>query len=340
MADGDGRGAAGGGRDRHLGEAAGAREDRRRRCGSRSLPPADSTFTTYVGLSPDGQHLAFTATGGDEIVRLWVRDLKNLDARVLPGTEGAQSIIWSPDSRYIAFGFSNQLKRIDIAGGPPQLVCEADSPVGSGAWSSGRHHHLRQPRWGWRHQTRVRLRWPANAPHVTREWDIELPISPDAGVASSTTGAVRSEGIFAGSMDEAPERQPTTPLLPSAYAAAYVRAASSNDGYLFFVRDQTLMVQPFDEQTLRLSGDAVPIDRVATVNAYSAFSVSTNGRLAYRSGARSTSRQLTWFDRDGKSLGTVGDPAGHEQLALSPDGRRAAYRDDIGGVAGNCGWPT
>lgn len=298
------------------------------------LPPTDSTFSTYVGLSPDGQHLAFTATGADEIVRLWVRDLKNLDARVLPGTEGAQSIIWSPDSRSIAFGFSNQLKRIGIAGGPPQLVGEADSPVGSGAWSADDIIIF-----GSRGGAGGIKRVPASGGVPT------LVTSPEGGTSSfpSLLPGHRfiyyrrgpTEGIFVGSMDATPDRQPTTPLLASAYAAAYVRAANSSDGYLFFVRDQTLMVQPFDEQTLRLSGDALPIDRVATVNAYAAFSVSADGRLAYRSGARSTSRQLTWFDREGKRLGTVGDPAGHEQLALSPDGRRAAYRDDVGGVAGD-----
>jgi Tol biopolymer transport system component len=298
------------------------------------LPPTDSTFTVYVGLSPDGQHLAFTATGADEVVRLWVRDLKNLDARVLPGTEGAQSIIWSPDSRYIAFGFSNQLKRIGIAGGPPQLVGEADSPVGSGAWSPD-DIIIFGSRGGAGGIKRVPASGGVPTPLTSREGGTSSFPSLLPGRRFIYYRRGPTEGIFVGSIDETPERQPTTPLLVSVYAAAYARAPSSNDGYLFFVRDRTLMVQPFDEQTLRLHGDAVPIDRVATVNAYSAFSVSANGRLAYRSGARSASRQLTWFAREGKRLGTVGDPAGHEQLALSPDSRRAAYRDEVGGVAGD-----
>ena len=302
------------------------------------LPPPDSTFSTYVGLSPDGQHLAFTATGGDEIGRVWVRDLKSLEARVLTGTEGAQSIIWSPDSRHIAFGFSNQLKRIDIAGGPPQLVCEADSPVGSGAWSAD-GIIIFGSRGGAGGIKRVAATGGVPTPLTARDAGTSSFPSLLSGRRFIYYWRGPIEGIFVGSMDEPPERQPTTPLLPSAYAAAYVRGASSSDGYLFFVRDQTLMVQRFDELALRLSGDAVPIDRIATVNAYSAFSVSTNGRLAYRSDARSTSRQLTWFDRDGKRLGTIGEPAAHEQLALSPDGRRAAHRDDIGSVAGNL-WLT
>ena len=302
------------------------------------LPPMDSTFDTYVGLSPDGDHLAFTAKGADEIVRLWVRDLNSLKARVLPGTEGAQSIIWSPDSRHIAFGFSNQLRRIDITGGPPQLVCEADRPVGSGVWSPD-DIIIFGSRGG-----AGGIKW------VSASGGVPTPLTSAERGTSSFPSLLSGrrfiyyqrnpiEGIFVGSVDEAPERQPTTPLLRTAYSAAYARGASSREGYLFFVRDQTLMVQPFDEQTLRLGGDAVPIDRIATTNAYSAFSVSANGRLAYRSGARSTSRQLTWFDREGRRLGAVGERAAHEQLALSPDGKRAVFRDDIGSVAGDL-WLT
>jgi dipeptidyl aminopeptidase/acylaminoacyl peptidase len=292
-----------------------------------------------VGLSPDGQYLAFTATGADDIVHLWVRALKSLDARVLPGTEGAQSIIWSPDSRYIAFGFANQLKKVDIAGGPPQVVCEVDSPVGSGAWSP-EGVIIFGSRGGAGGINRVSADGGVAAPLTRRESGrtSSFPsLLPGRRFLYYWRGPV--EGIYVGSIDETPERQPTTAVLPSAHAAAYVRGSGSNAGYLFFVRDQTLMVQPFDEQTTRLSGDAVAIDRVATVNAYAAFSASTNGRLAYRAAQRSTSRQLTWFDRDGKRLGTVGDPGGHEQIALSPDGKRVAYRDDVGGVAGDL-WLT
>ena len=118
-------------------------------------------------------------------------------------------------------------------------------------------------------------------------------------------------------------------------ASRTVRGPAGSAGFLFFVREQTLMVQPFDDQTLSLSGNPTPIDRVTTVNNYPAFSVSRNGRLAYRSGRQSTSQQLTWFDRTGKPLGTVGDPGAHEQLALSPDAAHAAYRDGLGSVTGD-----
>jgi eukaryotic-like serine/threonine-protein kinase len=128
-------------------------------------------------------------------------------------------------------------------------------------------------------------------------------------------------------------------VLVTDVAARYVPASNSDTGYVFFVRDQTLMVQRFDERTLTPAGDPVAFDRVATVNNYPAFSASTNGRLAYRPAAPSASGQLTWFSREGKLLGTIGEPAGHEHLALSPDDSRAISRDAVGGVPGDL-WVT
>ena len=185
------------------------------------MPPPGSVFETYVGLSPDGRRLAFTATGADGTVRLWIRDLTSLDARVLPGTEGAQSLIWSPDSRHIAFGFSSQLKKIDVAGGPPQVLCEAGSPVGSGAWSSDGTIVFGS-------------RGTGGIKRVSASGGAAIPVTlGDAGVSSFPSflpGERRFlyfrrspvQGIFVGSLDEKPENQSTTPLLVSEHGAAYV----------------------------------------------------------------------------------------------------------------------
>src|ERR1700689_4148387 len=34
--------------------------------------------------------------------------------------------------------------------------------------------------------------------------------------------------------------------------------------------------------------------------------------------------RLTWFDREGKAVGTIGDPGVYRTLAISPDGKRVA----------------
>ena len=64
-----------------------------------------------------------------------------------------------------------------------------------------------------------------------------------------------------------------------------------------------------------------------------AFSVSAAGLVTYRSASGGIRRQLTWFDRSGKVVGTVGAPDENNLLdpALSPDGRRVAVDRTVQG---------
>ncbi len=54
------------------------------------------------------------------------------------------------------------------------------------------------------------------------------------------------------------------------------------------------------------------------------FSASRNGVLAFISGAQAQNVQMTWFDRSGKAVGTVGPPVDMSWPALSPDGKTVA----------------
>jgi len=92
-----------------------------------------SRFVFFVRVSPDGSKLAFTTVG--EKSGIWVRDLESLEARLLPDTAGAFAPFWSPDNKSLAFGVGNKLMRVDISGGPPQVLCESKFPVSSGFWT-------------------------------------------------------------------------------------------------------------------------------------------------------------------------------------------------------------
>jgi dipeptidyl aminopeptidase/acylaminoacyl peptidase len=104
-------------------------------------------------------------------------------------------------------------------------------------------------------------------------------------------------------------------------------------GHLLFLREDTLMAQPFDVTRLELRGDAVALaEQVGFVlaggihNGFSgSFTVSETGSLVYWSGA--AGRQLVWRDRSGKTLGTLGAPdATLAAPRLSADGRVAVFR--------------
>jgi WD40 repeat protein len=63
-------------------------------------PPDGASLAIDLALSPDGRHLAFTASPKGASPVLWVRALDSLEARVLRGTEYARFPVWSPDGRF------------------------------------------------------------------------------------------------------------------------------------------------------------------------------------------------------------------------------------------------
>ena len=107
-------------------------------------------------------------------------------------------------------------------------------------------------------------------------------------------------------------------LLTSPTAAEYA------SGHLLFIRDLTLMAQPFDAHGLELDGAAFPVAEdvrlVAAGTALSVFSASQTGVLAYEPGGALAGQSLVWRDREGKELGVLGDEAGYWDVRLSPLG--------------------
>ena len=96
-------------------------------------------------------------------------------------------------------------------------------------------------------------------------------------------------------------------------------------GYLLFVRDKTLVAQPFDLKTRKTKGEPIPIaEHIATDSVGLArFSVSRDGTLVYRTGE--SGNRLLWVDRSGKDLETLGDPAEYHNPTFSPTRDRVAF---------------
>ena len=98
--------------------------------------PERPAVTALLQISPDGRNMVFGGVAADGHERLWLRSLDSLDPRVLPGTEGPQNPFWSADSRFVVFGAEGKLKKVPIAGGPPQVICDLpDSNSRGGSWN-------------------------------------------------------------------------------------------------------------------------------------------------------------------------------------------------------------
>ena len=126
-------------------------------------------------------------------------------------------------------------------------------------------------------------------------------------------------GIWMGSLGAGPEIKKI--------ATVESNFSYSPSGHLLFIRDSVLVAQEFDQQKGEMRGPYLPVaDRVHYVPASKRafFSVSNNGKtLVYLTGAvRPT--QLSWIDRSGKRIASVGAPGDYYQVRLSPNGKLAA----------------
>jgi Tol biopolymer transport system component len=281
-------------------------------------------------VSPDGRWIAFTAAGADGVRRLWVRAVDSLEMHPLRGTEGADPSppFWSPDSRFIGFGATRRLKRIDISGGPPMPICDATGTV-SGSWNKNDEIIFAVA-------TIMRVPASGGVPLAVTALDQSrnesrhvLPVFlPDGQhfLYTRISNTAENSGIAIGSINSAPAQQSSKLLVQTAFGAAYAPSRDPHRGHLLFLRDQVLMKQTLDLDKLELTGEpSVLVEPIGTYFNAGLFSVSMNGVLVYRTGiSGTTDTQLTWFDSQGKPLGTVAEPAPFGQLSLSPDGSRAA----------------
>jgi eukaryotic-like serine/threonine-protein kinase len=286
--------------------------------------PEGVQFSQFVSLSPDGHKLVFNATGAQS--GLWIHDLDTLEWRKLAGTENGVSPFWSPDSRFLAFGVANQLKKIEIAGGPPQILCDSPATVGSGAWNNEGAIVFGGFGAGPLRRVSAAGGVPVDVTTVdsTRgETFHSLPnFLPDGKhFLYLRFGTPEVAGIYAGSLDAKPFEQSKQRILANQFAARFA------DGNLFFMREGTLMAQPFDSGKLQLRGEPVPVaEHVATTGAIGIFSVSATGVLAYRAGADEAG-SLNWLSREGTLMDKFGQPGNYYQPALLPDATRVAFRD-------------
>jgi len=298
--------------------------------------PEKSAFNNALLLSPDGRKLAFV-TSGEGGNRLWVRSLDTLQARVVAPWGQNPGPFWSPDSRFIVYQENGKLKKVDVSGGPPISLCDAPLAFGGGAWSPA-GVIVFGDRAGRLMQVPAAGGVPApltNLDTARQETAHGFPSFLPEGrhfVYLRQSSEAEKTGIYIGSIDAKPEQQDTRLLLATSQAAVYTpapdpREATKGLGFLLFLRDGTLMAQPFDARKLALAGEPVPIaEQVGSVPyGYGHFTASDTGALAYRVGGGSAPiSQLTWLDRQGKVVGTAGQPGPYNSLAIAPDGARIA----------------
>jgi eukaryotic-like serine/threonine-protein kinase len=296
-------------------------------------PPDDRQISSVPLPSPDGTHLAFVAAGPNGRSALWLRSLGETAARELAGTEGAETPFWSPDGRFIGFAAGERLKKIDVAAASVQTICTCVTGDLSGATWNAEGVIVFAP------HNRVALHSIAarggSAEAITKldvaknENSHRSPeFLPDGRhvLFTARSDVTGNTGIYF--LDLASGERHW--VLEAQSQAKYVPS-----GHLLFVRERTLLAQPFDVASGRLSGEphaiANDVNHIPS-SARGSFAVSANGEvLTYQSVAQQA-HQLTAFDRSGNRLAAYGPEDAWADVRLSHDGKRAALvkSDDSG----------
>lgn len=275
-----------------------------------------------VALSPNGEQCIVYGTDADGVSVLWLYDLRSGASRQI--AKNAFSVGFSPDGRSIAYFSEGKLKTTPIAGGPDRIVCDA-RPEGTPTWAGETILYVQystsppgiygvSAAGGTPHLVAA----PRLDPPALPWWPQFLPDGKHFLYLTIEQSRVNAPGhqLFIGSLDSGPAQK--VPL------AIDSRAIFANN-HLLFVRDGTLLAQPFDPKTGRVSGEAKPI--VSGVHYFAntglaAFAASANGVLAWRI-AKPKSR-LSWLDRTGMEFRPIAHDFLHPSGRISPDGKRYA----------------
>ena len=297
------------------------------------INPPDKTHFNLSGdnsgtpaISPDGRYVVFGAIGVNGS-QLYLRALDDVTSRPLPGTEGGFFPFWSPDSRSIAFFTADKLKRIDVSGGSAVSICDGTLGRG-GSWNrdgtiiAAPYYNggiFRVPASGGVPTPITKVDYATYSSH---RWPFVLPdgkhflyiaVNHDAPTGPNTA-------VFYASIDGRENRLLFHSLSNAVYAA----------GHLLFMRENSLMVQPFDPGAGKFTGEPKTLHEGVQYDPSvwrTNLSVSDNGMMVFASGGFSATQNLAWYDRSGKQLGTLGEPGAFQELELSPDEKKIAVTD-------------
>ena len=286
------------------------------------LPPDRSSFVTGLtasgppAISPDGTQLAFTAQDEKGAIQLYVRGLNSLTAQSLDGTQNALYPFWSADSRSVGFFADGKLKRIEATGGPAQVLADAAGTAAPGGTWSADGTIVFAPKTGELMSVPARGGTATavsklGADETAHRWPVFLP----DGKHYLFFAAGSKMAVAVGELGSTEHKV----LFENASHAIYA------NGYLLFVREDTLMAQPFSLSNLSTTGDPVPLAEHVNVNTTfrGVIAASNNGVLVYQGAQDSAGWTLAWVDRDGKHS-DFADLGRYFGPSISPDGKQVA----------------
>ena len=301
--------------------------------------PLRTGFDTEVAISPDGTRVVYASgVGPPQNRRLYLRQLGELDATPIRGTEGGYAPAFSPDGQSVGFRAvpGNPLRRVSVLGGPPTTIVEPESVEG----------------FGWGADDAIVFGSPTGlmrVPAVGGEPEPLTTVDPDQDETAHRWPDVLPNltGVLFTAWSGSDEESRLAVVSLETGAVSYLLTGGSHPryaptGHIVYGVGGTLRAVGFDPDRLELtSTNPVPVvENVTTRRSGAAnFSLAGNGSLVYTMGARAAGgapRSLVWVNREGREepLDTPLRP--YRSPSVSPDGTRVAV--DVADPEGSDIW--
>jgi serine/threonine-protein kinase len=277
--------------------------------------------TNTLALSPDGRQLVYVGSMPGGRRGLYVRNLQQLEPRLIPGTINAEGPFFSPDGLWVGYvENASRVKKVALDGGPPVPIATV-AGVRGGAWGADDRIVLGTGAGGL-------LRVSAGGGSI----DTLTKLRIDSGESSHRRPQILPGGkaiiftIFGGGAPRIATLNlatgVVTKIVDEGMDARYTAA-----GQLIYGTDGgALIAVPFDAKRLRVTGSPVSLlDGMMVKRQFyvAEFALSSSGRMAYLTGAQAPGI-LVFVDRAGVERAT--DLQGSAVLGprYSPDAKRVA----------------
>jgi serine/threonine-protein kinase len=291
-------------------------------------------------ISCDGRRLTYVAQQGSSS-QLYIREMRELEARPLPGTEDASNPFFSPDGQWIGFFANGRLKKVPSAGGEALTVCGAPAFIrsnwgGGSVWNSDGDIFFSAWEYG---LLRVSADGgepePILKPDADRffVWPSFLPDRKNLLLSIGLTGESQLTAVSI----ETGERRALTGHGAGARRAQYVRT-----GHLVYAESGALWAVRFDPETLESIGAPLSIVKNLTSmrtvgeETIAYLSISDTGTLVFASGQEAVESEIVYVDRNGGTRSIAKERSNFSYPRVSPDGNRVALQ--VGSPQGSNIW--
>jgi eukaryotic-like serine/threonine-protein kinase len=292
-----------------------------------NLPKGEDLFSSegnpVLALSPDGTKLVFVTIRNDT-TNLYLRNIDDFEAILIPGTQGADGPFFSPDSKWIGFFADGNLKKISVQGGAPITLCEAENGF-QASWDQGNNIIYEDDYKGLMvvsssggipMQLTSSLKFINGRLDQLHLWPYMMP--GEKNLLFTSFNNSDDNHVMAYSL----ETGKITDLFGSGDRAQYIQT-----GHLVYAWKGDLLAVPFNLKKMKVTGQPVIILKEGIM--YNKFSISGSGSLVYVPGKVSEYKQrLVLVDQKGNSE-SLNFPLGYYiSPRYSPDGKKILIMDN------------